>query len=641
MRPVADRRNRRPRRPASRAALVLVCLFAAVAGAQSPANVVVTGRARRVNGQDTVPVGLFGVHHFRGLNKQIMDEWGITLDRRITWSPDGKPIQPGPGLEMFIECWYDRYQPALVLKRKDYKSFLEDLARKYGQAARRSPWKNHIVEFWNEPYLNWATKPGVNYDGQFYESEGRKPGAPMTIKGWDKPLEHLVWDGPRKMAMIRGQIDYVRTRYMPKGLQAGDTWTVGRRKYKIVERWWGRDPTQKHYWSGKQNVRFYLWMFKPFARTLKQTNPDVTVLGGWGFNIFNEGWDSWERLYKPLIDECWQWTDGICEHHYGGDTRAVAASYEVVYAYTLGNYGKRLKFYNTEAGGMLDPEQPVARPVYHGSSLDRLRGGMTYTLRDIIHLIDACPDKAAARCTHMPDHRGEKFAYLMLRDLRGRLICVTTDQPKVWAVASVNGDKLAVVVFNDTVARNVRVRVHPPAGTKLKSGLAKRVVTAGGKLQLKTETLDEVYPEGFSASYDIGAKQAQALTFQLDKAPGQMPTRSETQFVSKKILTRITPARPANLSISIRPEDLAGARQAYLRVSTEGRMPIKGTYFTVNGRQVRFPSTANRYIVDIPVPAAALKGENQLRIRTTGRGNFLLHTASLFVVSDSKGGNGR
>jgi hypothetical protein len=434
------------------------------------------------------------------------------------------------------------------------------------------------------------------------------------------------------MAMIRGQIDYVRTRYMPKGLEAGDTWKVGRREYKIVERWWGRDPTQKHYWSGKQNVQFYLWMFKPFARTLKQTNPDVTVLGGWGFNIFNEGWDSWERLYKPLIDECWQWTDGICEHHYGGDTRAVAASYEVVYAYTLGKYGKRLRFYNTEAGGMLDPEQPVARPVYHGSSLDRLRGGMTYTLRDIIHLVDACPDKAAARCTHMPDHRGEKFAYLLLRDLRGRLIHVRTDHPRLWAVASVHGDKLAVVLFNDGDARTVQVRIAPPAGTKLQSGLAKRVVVAGGKLQLKTETLDEVYPGRFNASYDIGAKQAQALTFQLSGEPGPLPTRVETQFVSPAILQRVKPGTPAVLSIDIPAEKLRGAADAYLRISTEGRMPIKGTYFTVNGRPVYWPSGAKRYIVDIPVPTSALRTDNEIRIRTTGKANFLLHTASLYLV---------
>ncbi|MFP4354311.1 MAG: hypothetical protein ACLFUJ_04235 [Phycisphaerae bacterium] len=624
---------------------VLACcaigLFAAVAGSESPATVTVIGQGREVNGQSRVPVGLFGVHNFRGDLDKAIDQWGITMDRKITWTPNGKPIQPRKGLAMFIECWYDRYQPAVVLQRKDFKSFLEDLARKYGQAAKESPWKQHIVEFWNEPYLNWATKPGVNYDGRFYESEGRKPGAPMTIKGWDKPTEYLVWDGPRKLAMIRGQIDYVQSRYLPDNLKPGDVWKRGSRKYQVVQRWWGKDPTQKHYWSGKQNVQFYLWMYEPFARTLKQTNPDVTVLGGWGFNIYNEGWDSWRMLYKPLIDQCWQWTDGIHEHHYGGDTRKVAASYEVAYAYTLGNYGKRLKFYNTEAGGMLDPEQPVARPVYHGSGLDRLRGGMTYTLRDIIGMVADVPDKAAARATHQPDPNGEKFAYLMLRDLRGRLMHVTTDQPKVWAVASVNGDKLAIVIFNDNAAQNVRVQVNPPAGTKLKSGLARRVVAEGGKLQLKTETLDEVYPDRFVASYDIGTKQAQALTFQLDKAPGEMPTRSETQFVSKDVLTAVTAANPAKLSISIPAKDLAGAEEAYLRISAEGNMPIKGTYFTVNGRQVLFPSAANRYIVDIPLPPDALKTENEVQVRTTGTGSFLLHTASLFVVSDSKSGSGQ
>jgi hypothetical protein len=61
-------------------------------------------------------------------------------------------------------------------------------------------------------------------------------------------------------------------------------------------------------------------------------------------------------------------------------------------------------------------------------------------------------------------------------------------------------------------------------------------------------------------------------------------------------------------------------------------MPIKGTYFTVNGRPVYWPSGAKRYIVDIPVPTSALRTDNEIRIRTTGKANFLLHTASLYLV---------
>ena len=622
-----------PSRPAGLTAALAFVLCAATA-AFAAGGVEVPGIARRVNGQADVPVGLFGVHHFTGLNARTMDEWGITMDRRIFWSANDTPAVPPAGLKMYIECWYDRYQPALVLTRKDWKDYLEKAARTYGENARKSPWKDHIVEFWNEPYLNWATNPGVNYDGRFYDPSNVKAGAPMTIAGWDKPLEHLVWDGPRKLAMRNGQVDYVRTRYMPKDLKVGDTWKDGRREYTVVERWWGKDPTQKHYWSGRQNVQFYLWMFKPFAKTLKETNPDVTVLGGWGFNIFNERWDSWRYLYKPLIDECWQWMDGVHEHHYGGDTRAVAASYEVVYAYTLGTYGKKLRFYNTEAGGSLDPEQPVARPVYHGDDLSRLRGGMTYTLRDIIHLVDVCPDKAASRATHLPSRQGERFAYLLLRDLRGRLMVANSDQPNVWAVSSLQGDTLSLVLFNDgNDAATVPVMVAAPGTATLRGGVRKWVITEEGKLALKTEP---VAAEGkaLRTRETIAPRSGLALTLQLSIAPDveALPVRDETQFVQPQILQVVSPGKPVELTIGVDADRLADATGAFVRLVREGLNPSQ-VKATLNGRPLKIPG--GNHTVDIPVPVSWLKADNVLRFEAAA-GQATISTASLFILKQAK-----
>ena len=399
-----------------------VCTIALMLGACAAAQetVHVTGRARGVNGVSEVPAGLFGVHATK-LTPELVKQWGVESLRVIHHGPTGKPMVAGEGnapagIGMLVECFWDRYQPALLLTDRNWKQRLETLAKTYAQNARATG-KTHHVEFWNEPFLNWAVRPGVNYDPAHYEANDKQVGKPMTVRGWDKPLEYLVWSKElRLVEPASGKVPYLRNGDPPLPpkirsgeLKVGGMYNFRGKEYRLDEVWWGKDPSQPSWYSGKQNSQFYRWMLVPFAKALKEVNSDVQLVAGWGFGIHTDGWKAWEVLFKPTIDDCaveiggrkQLLLDGIGEHHYGGDTRGVAGSYEVAYAYALGAYGKKLKFYNTEAGGMLDPQRPdTGKSVFSGGGPEEWRGMFSYFVRDLTHMIDVCPDKAIARAAH-------------------------------------------------------------------------------------------------------------------------------------------------------------------------------------------------------------------------------------------------
>ena len=73
-----------------------------------------------------------------------------------------------------------------------WRSHLEKVSKAYGDAAKTTGFRHHL-ELWNEPYLNWASRPGVNYDPKYHKKYGIKQGDAVTISGDDKPTEHLVW----------------------------------------------------------------------------------------------------------------------------------------------------------------------------------------------------------------------------------------------------------------------------------------------------------------------------------------------------------------------------------------------------------------------------------------------------------------
>jgi hypothetical protein len=613
-------------------------------------RVTVSGRGWSLNGQDTVPSGLFGVHSM-ALTDTVVSEWGIESVRGINHNPAGYPTSISgvrsvtnrdgrvrsegipKQVQTYVECFYDRFQPALPLTNPDWKEFLVNVATNYGRRARQTG-QTHYIEFWNEPYLNWACRPAVNYYGDYYETDEAKPGNPMRIKGYSSPVSNLVWSHEQFFAFMprSRQVDFFRSSKIPSDGREGTTVNLQGHRGSVtltnaakaniygecilLKKWVGKDLTQKHYWSGQVNVKFYVDMLTTFSKALKDANPDVQLAAGWGFNIFNEGWASWDQLYRPTLDAAWPWIDAVHEHHYGGDTRMVAASYEMTYAYALSRYNKRLNFWNTECGGHLDPEQPDQVQPHGGqSAAENARGGLTYMLRDVIHLLAFCPDKARIRAAHQPqDDGGSEQAFRLLKPLRGRLLEVQSDSALVWSAASLNSNLLCVVLFNDCSQETpVNLTVTSPIGTTFRSAALTRIEFPTHDAQAKPVLVESPHPTSnreFTVALSLKPKSAARLCLTLDQPPSRLPGIAEQQFATPVIRQTCSPDAPLRTQADLPESVLARATSARLRLAMEQggtgelRCRINGIEHVLT---VRVP-----WLADYPLPPDLLRERNEI-----------------------------
>lgn len=664
--PPSTKTPARPLDPAlklfQRAGVVLSAL--SCAWAADPQGVSVSGLPIEINGKSEIPRGLFGVHAM-DLDAATAAEWGIEAVRRIYQNPDGKPGRikgaTGPASSdepLVVDCYFDRYQPALQLNDPAWKERLESLAKAYGENAAITG-RPAFMEFWNEPYLNWATKPGVNYAPTLYRTEGVQAGDPMVLKTTGEPVEGLVWD--REIFFVKdahGGLNFVLSSYIPRDGREGETVTLGYgagpgtlidggtvrlrgADHTLTKQWSGKDPGQKFYWSGPVNERLYNEMFGVFAAKLKATNPDVPIAAGWGFNFFNEGWEVWHRLIKPTIDKNHAWMDALHEHHYGGDSRKVAASYEVAYAYALGNYGKRLDFWNTEAGGHLDPQQPGnAKSANEGDPRTRATAAMTYMLRDIAYLLDRMPDKAIHRAAHEPQNNGgDRAAFELLKPLRGQLLETHSSMPGIWASAAIREKTMTVFVFNDANSRrDVPVRLQAPPGTRFVSGKERRVTDGVGEdgMPLEVSIVElAISGETWSASLPMEAKSAVVLEVALDGIPAFESIRRWRQDVSPEVLI---PVRDGKLTatIPLPPEALLNNSGAKLRLVADNIGDKPTVLF--NGETL--PAASSTLPVwDIPIPPEMLAAENQITLLAS-QPNATLLSASIYTETTQPANSG-
>ncbi len=617
------------------------------------------------NGASTVPMGMLGVHNVPLDDKTALD-WGVTGMRKIHHVPGAVSVIPGPdtrknleakiaaetdkkakrrltrqlkGLmpsvyEWTIDCFYDRYQPALQVRNPTgWEEELRQRVRSFVANARKSG-QQHRLEFWNEPYLNWATNPAVNYSPQYYKTQGIKEGDPMVNKVTGEVVPGLEWGPKRFYVLERGSINYVLSGYiLPNAkpgkqtrlrygagnavLEIGGKVNIRGKERELGYGHWGRDVKQKHYWSGPVNVKWYNEMLQVVGEEMDALQADdIPLAGGWGFNIFNEGWDSWRYLIKPMIDACHPWLDAIHEHHYGGDVRKVGCSYEVAYSYAQATYGNRLEFWNTEAGGHLDPQQPGnVLPHNTGDPLTKARASMTYMLRDVIHQWAQVPDKALFRTAHHSHHTGgDPWAFRLLKPMAGDLLLIENTMNNVWAVGSRDDQETTFLFFNDR-----RQEVSFDLKLPLRSGTAKlaTIVTQSGKLGMQEQTAQVQ-----NAVLKLRIPGTSAIRVTLPSIPLQKQV-SWDQFASADVLVSLDGG--FDTSVSIPAAELQGRTGAAIRLVLDS--PQQSLTVKVG--------SAQQQLKDLPYGISdhqlssemlqALGEQNQLRIEN-GKG-YLMATS--------------
>lgn len=588
------------------------------------AVVSVEPRRLSINGQREVPAALFGVEGL-DISTDLIGKYGIGAVRKVMFVPKaapsavdhkGRPRNLVDRLALYIDCLGERDLPATVLTNPGYDDHFARLGADYASLCRSTNW-NACVEFWNEPFLDWADYGRRNYADAFYDMAKAADEGPVTIKGWEKALEHLRWrrywavyDADRTRPGTAGVTNAVaRERRIawgvkvPEGLRPGDIfdardpapWTgSGRRSFVVSEEWHVYDPTQVRWWAGRQNLAFYLWMLTPFARAAKEQNPDLTIIAGWGFHPSAADWAVWRELYVPVLDAAYPWIDGLNEHHYETDTRKVVSWYEVASAYSVIRHGKWIRMYNTGCGGKWQPAiQGMA--ALSGDAREAARetaSQAAYTIRDLSEVLYQCPDKAGSRIITDPETQtGAMEALHFLRDVRGAFVRSISDDRSIWPVAVVSNDQLVLLAFNNAqVDRWVEFRVTIPDRLSLTKGDVSWL-EVGDKRELRTAVQPlgvkgrEVVVQRF-----VPSQQAVKLVFKF--SGGEWPARhgiERKQFFAKEgVLHKVLVESPLMLRIPVPAEVLRHPDRAWLKLVIEGSSASGGTV-AMNDRPVVTP----------------------------------------------------
>ena len=425
-----------------------------------------------------------------------------------------------------------------------------------------------------------------------------------------------------------------------------DAWTPGddANPLRRVEFWnepfmWGRhinaydpdlvDPTQHGYIPARLGAEKYAQCFVAAVDAAKAENPHVQI-GGMSSPSFNGDHYSvfWDYI-RHFIDACPDKIDFLSEHHYGGNPAAYAAAYEVVTAYCDTRHGRRIPIVNTETNDLVDTptfgDEGLPAPWSpHADDLIRFR----YNVRDIITLIDQCPDKARARAMHALwngkfKKKGEEHAFEILNDVAGAILDCRSSHADVPAVACTSDDRVVVLVLNDAPQpRNVRLDLK---GLSPAAVAVRRVVfdTAAGT--------QVVAADGPPPGEVLRLAPYEAVSWSLH-APGHKVrhTRVLTEHFADVHLRAVEPGEAFDAPVIWR-DPPARPKAAFLRVVTEGVEPGEAFVDVATGQtactggpgpnlhrfvthRVDLPASTG-LVQDLPLPLPIAPQDLKLRFR--------------------------
>jgi hypothetical protein len=388
------------------------------------------------------------------------------------------------------------------------------------------------------------------------------------------------------------------------------------------------DPTQYGFLPGKLGADMWSEIFLA-AVSAKSINPHIQ-LGGPSSAAFNDDdYGCLEHYVGRIIERVGDKLDFLTEHHYGGDPRAYAASFEVVAAFCEKKVGRPIPVYNTEANDL-------------GASS---AGKAAYNIADILTYIQQCPDIVKGRALHalwsgkLKDE-GEEHAYRLLAPLRGKLLAVESSDPGILAAGALNSSGEVVMVALNTSA-TAREVIAPGTVNDAQLLLAD---DAGPELQLR-DTEGQAIPrpaQGKTTLTSLSHKAAERLTLPPRSAVRwTLPAHScpkatiiRDRYFSDIVLQRVRPTVPATGKLVVTNPKAARAK---LRVITRDVHEDEAVAL-LNGHEIRLPYSSSNdgaaVAQDIPVEPAWLTAENKLEFRcvdgATANG-FVVYAACLMV----------
>jgi hypothetical protein len=641
------------------------------------------GRFLAVNGRETIPAGVFGTYAYQSCKTRFSPrEFRLALVRNLKSVGAADPVS-----HIQLSCYGERTEPSPRLG-KDWESEMTAAPKAWVDKAKASNQRLY-VEFWNEPYLNWANKNRINFAPAAYDQTRVAEGGPVYLTGEADPLPYLKWTknydaplfkwcNPRewRRGMDTNGVMYPRMHaaptpwnrgalgawnrgpFPPETVKDGETFTakVGTTDvaYTAATPWHIYDETQFTYWSAKGMVKLYCDPALAYGKALKAADPNAMYFVGWGFRPSEDHWAGWDLVYRDTVDRLIEVADGIHEHDYGGDPLKLPANYEVVQAYAATKHGKRLQFVNTEQAATADPQaySNAVGGAEAASDLVKYR----WLARKMMHSLSACPDKVFGFCQfgEFMNVTGEGVLYRQLINLRGKLVAATCSDPGVFVVAAVDGTdpqnprpdylpqrkELVVAIWNDNLApREVELSIAAPAGLTFDGdGIARRAeVETGAEINhLRIVESSVPKPNGpLTRTEKIEPRSLVAITLPMTGEPAAARVQ-RIQHFGKTILAEVTASTNVSESIEIPADILKKTKRAWLQFVAERLADGEGAV-TLNGKTLTLPSAVTpenaAWIRMLPVDVADLKTSNQLQFAVASKANagYLLAMNSIVV----------
>jgi hypothetical protein len=462
----------------------------------------------------------------------------------------------------------------------------------------------HTQDLWNRPsWMDGGISNTAASVAAFYRNLAAN--GPGKYEVWNEPF---MWGRHINMGPFN-----------PKGKEA---WT---------------DPTQYGFLPGKLGADVWSELFLA-ATAGKAINPQIQ-LGGPSAPSFNDdNYGCLENYVARIIDRCGGKLDFLTEHHYGGDPRVYAASYEVAAAYCEAKLGKRLPVYNTEANDL-------------GASS---AGKAAYNIADILTCLRTCPDIAQGRALHalwsgkLKDE-GEEHAYRLLAPLRGKLLSVESSDPGILVTGALTTNtmnEIIVVALNNTGDTRDIAAPYIPGYPVCRADLL-IADKPGAELQLRDTEGQPLAPPaaGKTARAELLGTNAQKLVLPARSAVcwklvspqfvrPAWPTLTRDRHFSDIVLQPVTPTTTVTGKIAVANPQ---AKKAVLHVIT--RDVHEGEAVAVlNGHEVVLPYSSSNdgaaIAQDIAIDPSWLAADNKLEFRCRqpeSANGFTVYAACLLV----------
>jgi len=406
-------------------------------------------------------------------------------------------------------------------------------------------------------------------------------------------------------------------------------WKAFDPQLRLVQLWnepnasWYKDPRASD--KGTSAADLHVQMANKVAQAIKARFPDIQVGGpvlcwppAWPpAQTGQRPWYTFDTWTRPWLLGTKDTVDFFDFHVYDVSSEDFAVQTEMVYNEALLTQGRELPIWITESSYNLNDDElgdpkaiwrkrmlPYERLLLRGMlpQTDKLAGNLYHDLHAKHHTL--LPGDAA-----QPDPA--YWLLWILRDLRGTRVVADSSDPDLLAYATMEEDRVTVVLFNDSEAEKaIDLGVSMPTGYWTGPHCRSIGQDAQGPCARLALT-PELQRNGGNANgaLKLPAFATVSLDFRMQNFAQPSSARVTREYFGDKTLQFLKPAEP--VTFRLKTPSVAGAK-AWLRIGLLGPDETESLRAQLNGAALELRPTA---LQDLPLDAATLKPENTLEIK--------------------------